>query len=195
MGALFSMYVFFEIIRETQEDGTVDPEDFPRLKPTSQYWQQSMLLEMFCTFLFVSNVLLVKDEKAAKYSHYIGGHSVTFLGCAIQALALTGMKLTAAPITGGSINPAISVAQKTMDKSLIEDIGGSSFLWRVYMLGPFLGALLSGFCSLAHRLMLNQFGPQTAAEKAADAKADAEKDAAEKAAVPQKNQENPIQAE
>jgi len=160
LGALFSMYVFFEIIENTQADGTVDPEDFPRLHPTSQDWQQSMFLEMFCTFLFVSNVLLVKDERASKFSHTIGGNGVTFLGCAIQALALTGMKFTAGPMTGGSLNPAVSVAQKTMDKNLIKDIGGSMFLWRVYMLGPFLGAILSGVASLAHNLMLKEFGPQ-----------------------------------
>lgn len=176
IGALFSMYVFFEVIEETQEDGTVDPEDFPHLDPKSQYWQQAMVLEMFCTFIFVSNVLLVKDERASKFSHTIGGHHVNFLGCAIIALALAGTKIVATPVTGGSLNPAVSVAQKIMSEDLLKDVGGSRFLWRVYMLGPFLGAVLSGVCSLGHNLMLREFGPQLADDIKAEEQLDLKKD-------------------
>jgi len=142
-----------------------------------------MVLEMFCTFIFVSNVLLVKDERASKFSHTIGGHHVNFLGCAIIALALSGTKLVATPVTGGSLNPAVSVAQKIMAKDLLKSHGGSEFLWRVYMLGPFLGALLSGICSLGHNLMLKEFGPQTCediqAEEEIDLKLEEEKNKAD----------------
>lgn len=78
---------------------------------------------MFCTFIFVSSVLLVKDERARYFTTSVGDSFVSFFGCAIIALTLTAMILFSGAHTGASINPAVSISQTVLASYVLGEKG------------------------------------------------------------------------
>ena len=100
---------------------------------------------MACTALFVSAVLLTKDELSKKYTSRVGSRYVNFLSCAIIALTLTGMLRIAGPHTGASINPAVSISQTVLASRVLGESGFTENFFRVYILGPIGGAFIAGF--------------------------------------------------
>jgi len=100
----------------------LNKDDFPHLKPKNGS-SQAYLIEMFCTFIFVSAVLLVKDERARMFTTSVGDATVSFFGCAIIALTLTAMILFSGKHTGASINPAVSISQTVLASRILGEHG------------------------------------------------------------------------
>lgn len=121
--------------------------EFPILKPEAAFWQ-SLCIEAMCTAVFVMANLLVKDPRSG-----FAGHGHGWMGCFTIASALAAMIFVAGPHSGASLNPAVSVALSTL-KHQIEKKGLHPTVFRVYLLGPFIGAICAGLFSLAHRCML-----------------------------------------
>lgn len=121
-----------------------------------------MFLEAFCTFMFVSAILLVKDAESGRFVAQIAGEGINFFGCGLIALSLTGMILVCGPHTSASLNPAVSVAQTVLDIGLIGKDDTQDF-FRVYVLGPILGAIVAGLFSWGHSVMLQNHAPLRAA--------------------------------
>lgn len=165
IGGLLASWLFFEIL-EHQDNiaGNVNPDDFPHLEVQTESWAQAMCLEAFCTFIFVSAVLLVKDARAGLFSGAISEIGVNFFGCAIIATALVGMILAAGPHTSASLNPAFSLAQTVLVKGYIGEDRFEDNFWRVYLLGPVLGGIGAGLCSWLHSAAMKNYGPKTKAE-------------------------------
>lgn len=127
-----------------------------------------MSIEAFCTFIFVSAVLLVKDKRSGMFSASINEAGVGFFGCALIALSLTGMVLAAGSHTSASLNPAVSIALTELDAAFLKIDTDSDVFWRVYIFGPLLGAAVAGVCSIGHSAALEEHGPQTMAEMEAE---------------------------
>jgi aquaporin Z len=163
-GALAGMCVFLQVLDHLNGEKVINREDFPHLKASTQSAGQAEFVEMFCTFIFVAANLLVKDNTAGKYSARIGTEPVAFLGCAIIACTLSGMIMFAGPHTGASINPAVSIAQTVMAKTFLNEDVSAKYFWVVYMMGPFIGAMLAGVASWMHATALRDHGPIEAVE-------------------------------
>lgn len=158
-GALFSMYLFFELIKHTDADGKIAEADFPHLAIHTDNWTQAMLFEAFCTFVFISAILLVKDAESGRFVTQINGEGINFFGCGLIALSLVGMILVCGPHSGASLNPAVSISQTTLDVDFLKVRASSDDFWRVYMLGPIIGATVSGLCSWGHAAALRDHAP------------------------------------
>ena len=92
------------------EHGGFEASKIPELTHgTEDYWQ-AMLIEAIATCVFVTSVLIVKHPLLNK--HAVSGSNV--LGCAVVAVTLFAGITIAGPRTGGSLNPAVSVAQHLM---------------------------------------------------------------------------------
>jgi len=151
---------------ELNGEAVLNKSDFPHLKPKTHSGQAS-LIEMFCTFIFVSGVLLVKDQRASRFTTYVDEASVSFFGCAIIALTLTAMILFSGAHTGASINPAVSISQTVLASYVLGEHGYKDNLWKVYLMGPTLGGVFAGLISWVHGAALRDHGPLTLAEKIA----------------------------
>lgn len=109
-----------------------------------------------CTGLFVGANLLVKDEKAG----FVGRSSSNvkdingWMGCFTIASALTAMIFVAGPHSGASLNPAVSVALHCLKNQILDDKHQQHYVFKVYLLGPAMGAVGAGIFSWAHRAML-----------------------------------------
>lgn len=158
------MYIFFEIIERFDDDGKILAEDFPHLAVSTTNWVQGMLMECFCTFVFVSAILLVKDEESKRFAATINGEGINFFGCGLIALSLTGMILVCGSHSGASLNPAVSVSQTVLDVDFLQVRAANEDFWRVYILGPLLGAAISGLCSWGHAAALRDHAPKKAGE-------------------------------
>jgi len=119
---------------------------------------------MFCTFIFVSGVLLVKDERARYFTTAVGQDFVSFFGCAIIALTLTAMILFSGPRTGASMNPAVSISQTVLASYILGEHGYTANLWSVYLAGPVSGGVIAGLLSWVHASMLRDHGPLLAGD-------------------------------
>jgi len=160
LGGLFATEIFFLILERKNTDGKViNKKDFPHLSEHEDFWEQAMVIEMLVAFIFISSILLVKDNKAGKYSATINDEGINFLGCGLIALSLTGMILVAGPHTGASINPAVSICQTFLASHVLGEAHQTDDFLRVYMAGPLLGAILAGFFSIAHAHALEYYGP------------------------------------
>lgn len=73
LGALLSMEVFFAILCDPSKTLEQQSKDFPQLVAHTSNWEKACLIEMVVTFLFVSSVLLVKDDTAGKQNITVGG--------------------------------------------------------------------------------------------------------------------------
>jgi len=160
-GAIAGMYVFLQVLDHLNGAEVLNKDDFPHLKAHTQAWGQAEFIEMFSTLIFVSAVLLVKDERAGAFSATVGNTGVNFFGCAIIALTLTAMILFAGKHTGASINPAVSVSQTVLASQVLGEYGYSNDLWSVYLCGPVMGGTIAGVLSWVHASVLRDFGPKT----------------------------------
>jgi len=176
LGGLLSMYIFFQAIETMADDGKINADDFPHLRISTMYWVQAMFLEAFCTFVFISSILLVKDAESGRFTAAINGEGINFLGCGLIALSLTGMILVCGSHSGASLNPAVSIAQTTLDVEFLAKRSASEDFWRVYMFGPIIGAVVSGLCSWGHAAALRDHAPLRPLELAADYQPLANKD-------------------
>jgi len=122
-GALTGMYLFLQVLDELNGEAVLNKDDFPHLKPKTAKSGQAFYIELFCTFIFVSANLLVKDERARMYSTAVGDSVVSFFGCAIIALTLTAMILFSGKHTGASINPAVSISQTVLASQILGEDG------------------------------------------------------------------------
>lgn len=101
-----------------------------------------------CTGVFVMANLLVKDPRSG-----FAGHGHGWMGCFTIAAALSAMIFVAGPHSGASLNPAVSIALHAL-KGQIMKAGTHEYYLKVYLVGPFLGAVGAGLFSWAHRAML-----------------------------------------
>lgn len=85
---------------------------------------QSFLLEFILTFVLMIVILAVTQSKIAE---------VKFLSGALIGICVTGIVLFAGPVSGGSFNPARSIAPALVS-------GKATDLW-IYIVAPILGAL------------------------------------------------------
>jgi len=106
------------------------------------------MIEAMCTGIFVMANLLVKDPKSG-----FAGHGHGWMGCFTIAAALAAMIFVAGPHSGASLNPAVSIALHCL-KGQIMKAGTHEYYLKVYLVGPFLGAVCAGLFSWAHRSML-----------------------------------------
>ena len=104
------------------------------------------LIEVIATFAYISTVLSVVYSNAA--NKMSGGIIIVFvLFCVI---------CTAAPISGGCINPAVGIAQQLFQNVMVtnyrnsfqtstnaEITAGLNCIW-VYALGPWVGGFMAG---------------------------------------------------
>ena len=100
-----------------------------------------------CTAIFVMANLLVKDPRSG-----FAGHGNGWMGCFTIAAALSAMIFVAVPHSGASLNPAVSVALHCLKEQIMK--AHHHYMWRIYLVGPFLGAVVAGLYSWAHRAML-----------------------------------------
>jgi len=187
LGAITSMYVFFELLSRYSTD-KADPagiksKDFPHLARHTETSLQCFGIEAFCTFIFVSSVLLVKDEVSTKYVSHVAGEGINFLGCALIALTLCSMILMSGPHTSGSLNPAVSISLTMLENGPLKDINRDVVFWNVYMAGPFTGALFAGIASWVHSAVLEAFGPDAVKEEVKQNEPEVKKTPADNEAV------------
>merc|ERR1711981_1436790 len=110
------------------------------------------MVEATCTFIFVMANLLVKDAQSG-FPGRENGALNGWMGCFTIAAALAGMIAVAGPHSGASLNPAVSVALHVLkDQVLKRSVIKNTF--RIYFLGPILGAVVAGLFSWGHRAML-----------------------------------------
>lgn len=105
------------------------------------------------------------------FSASVNEAGVGFFGCALIALSLVGMILTAGPTTGASLNPAVSIAQTQLEVKFMQARSANEDFLRVYIFGPLGGAVLAGLASMGHTAALADHGPLTKAEQEAEAEA------------------------
>jgi len=157
LGALFGMYGLFAVLKHVNETGTVDNQEaFPTLPTKEGVWVTPMFIECLTTCIFVCANLLVKDSDAAKHTAMVGEHNVNILGAAVIALSLTSVVTIAGPISGGSINPAVSISQTVLSQSLLGKEGFTEENVRIYLCGPIFGALIAGFFFWNHATVLRE---------------------------------------
>jgi aquaporin Z len=109
------------------------PVPLPSPAPGFQYNLKPVLLEVIFTFALVSVILNVAMSKKSAGNSYFG----LAIGFTVLASAFA-----VGPISGGAFNPAVALGPMLMDIF----VGGVSFInvW-IYVVGPFLGALLAAF--------------------------------------------------
>jgi len=163
MGALFSMFLFFELL-EITTNGKLDDDEFPHLKNHTGHWAQGMSIEMFSTFMFASGPILVKDPMSSQVTGAINRMGVDFMGCFIIGTGLAVQILVAGPHTSASLNPAVSIAQTVLVKKFLDQHHFHTFFFRIYILGPVFGAILAGLMSWANNAGLKNHGPADLAE-------------------------------
>jgi len=78
-----------------------------------------MCIEAFCTFIFVSANLVVKDKRTGMFSASINEMGVGFFGCAIIAVSLAAMIMFAGAHSSASLNPAVSIALNELEESFL----------------------------------------------------------------------------
>ena len=117
----------------------------------------AMITETFCTFLFISQILMVKNPITAPQKEgYLGGWTV--------GIALLCNICLAGGHTGAALNPAVGLAQ-TVFASWQMCSGTYKYLW-IYICGPYLGGLLAGIFHLYHTYAtLKVLGPNTGANE------------------------------
>lgn len=110
---------------------------------------------MITTFIFVSVILGIKYKNGSKED---GVNAFTV------GITLTGMIITAGPISGGAINPAVGIVQSLFQDQLASyypDTKGfenyktvgkhdhSNFMW-LYVIGNLLGGFFAGIFANLH---------------------------------------------
>ena len=113
LGALFASGLLFLIFTETKTFG----ETLPAYGILS-----SFVLEFVLTFFLMLTILGITSQK--EQSHLAG---------IVIGVTVTGIILLAGPISGGSFNPARSLAPALFS-------GNTSYLW-IYLTAPIIGAI------------------------------------------------------
>lgn len=108
---LYSIFPKTKILGETLPDGGVLP---------------SVVLEIILTFFLMLIILEIASKK--EYSHLAG---------IVIGVLVSGIILIGGPISGGSFNPARSLAPAIV-------IGKFNYLW-IYITAPVLGSILAVF--------------------------------------------------
>lgn len=135
---------------------------FPELTvSTPKYWQ-ALTIEALATMLFVTANLLIKDPRVNP--HVVNGQH--WLGLATIALALVAMIKISKDHTGGAINPAVSLSQCLLHALVTKTHKWQDSFWTVYVLGPFIGAIVAGLGSWAHGHFLVEYVEKAGQEEA-----------------------------
>lgn len=121
------------LIGAIQQSFVLDDLELSIAYPARQAgWISAIVTEITFTFALAIVVLNVATTKAQENNHYFG----LAIGLTVAAAAAVG-----GPVSGGAFNPAIGVVLPIVS-------GNPEGIW-VYMIGPFLGALLAaGFFRL-----------------------------------------------
>lgn len=115
LGGILASGLLFLMFPENQSLGSTNPSGLAF---------QSFIFELILTFFLFLTILGITSKK--EYSNLSG---------LVIGLMITGMILFAGPISGGSFNPARSIAPAIVS-------GNLSALW-IYLLAPTLGAVLA----------------------------------------------------
>jgi aquaporin Z len=105
---------------------------------------KALLVEVVGTFVFVSvNVKIIFDN----------GSKELILNAFVIGIALAVGVAIAAPLSGGSINPAVGLVQPIF-QNIMNDTISLNQMW-IHIVGPFIGALLAGFFQISNLQSMN----------------------------------------
>ena len=127
LGAFFASRLLFLIFPETKTLGETMPNGgvFP-----------AFILELVLTFFLMLTILGITSKK--EHSHLAG---------IVIGIVVTGIILFAGPISGGSFNPARSIAPALVSGNIMS-------LW-IYIIAPILGSILAMFIWLYFNIKEN----------------------------------------
>lgn len=100
------------------------------------------LIEALCTGVFVMVNLIVKTKVTSP-------SDVGFHGAVAVALTLMAMITCAMTKTGAALNPAVGLAQITVQCFMLDDYSDWQYVW-AYTLGPWSGAVLAWAMQFLH---------------------------------------------
>lgn len=181
-GALMSCSFILQLVKEVDEDGNVTNGDqIIVMNPSTANIGQAFIVECFVTFIFVYSYMIVKDFYAKPFHNKGINTTAGWFSAMTAGLSLAAMLQVGGPHTGGSLNPAISIAQQVLADT-IGFTAGSDVFWRVYMLGPMAGSILAGLFSQVHSNLLKNFANRDDEIEKLFKKRAEEEEAAEKAA-------------